>query len=142
FPDEPPRRRLLIAAAAVALVIFNPIFTITSGRTWNHDLPTLLMMLALGAMWRWGAAADKSFGACVVACGSAGALMGLATGVRLTFAPPAAVFLLLPLMVDGARPVRRAAMFSAYTVGVILALVPALLIFRAAPQAFMFGNFT
>jgi len=37
---------LLMASGALVLVLLNPLFVYTSGLSWNHDLPTLLMVAA------------------------------------------------------------------------------------------------
>ena len=46
FRDRTPTVRWMVAGGSALLLATNPLFTFTSGRAWNHDLPVLLTLLA------------------------------------------------------------------------------------------------
>ena len=88
FESRRANQRRMIVAAVVLILISNPLFLFTSGRSWNHDLPTVLTLLAFVAVAHRGLKNPGSAWWML----AAGVLMGLAVGFRLTFAPPAAAF--------------------------------------------------
>ncbi len=139
FHAQPPKLRTMLAIGLTVLVLANPIFTLTSGRSWNHDLPTFLMLLALAALQ--GAGGERRRPRTLLAL-AAGLLMGIATGVRLTFAPPALAMMAWPYVADHLALRKRWQLALTYSAGVVVALIPVLVIFWLAPQRFLFGNFT
>jgi len=135
FPRLPDPLRFLIAAGSALLLLANPLFTYTSGKAWNHDLPVLLTLLAFAVhsrVARQGGGRRWAF--------LSGLLVGLAAGTRLSFAlaaiPLGGTLLLFPF---DARQ-KRSALVRAWAVGVLLALVPSLLLWALAPRPFLFGN--
>jgi hypothetical protein len=134
----------------VALVVGNGPVTFATGLAWNHDLPVLLTLLAMGLFPSAGppdSGGSRRFGrtARLVAAGVA---LGLAIGARLAFAPAVLPFLLAALLpgADGrqaagwaAPGLRRAGALAA---GVVLGLAPVLGLAVLAPRAFLFDNFT
>lgn len=127
-----------IGAIIVATVLIsNPVFLFTSGRAWNHDVPTLLAVAAFFAVVRGlrGGRSGLVF--------AAGVLTGLAVGARLTFIPAAATLAIAPFLSghlgDRRRRLRHCAHFC---VGFGLALVPLALVAAGDWHAFWFGNFT
>ena len=130
-------RRAAWAAGLVAggALLTNPVFTATSGRAWNHDLPTLLLLLATFALWRGTERGRRGWLA------AAGVLLGLAAGTRLTFAPVWLAFAVASYRGLG-RGRRGAGGVLLMTAGCAAALLPLIAVAAAAPRAFLFGNFT
>ena len=126
------RTRLAVASAAAVLLLCNPIFIFTSGRAWNHDLPTLAMLLAFLAAVR-GIRRERAGWLF-----AAGLLAGIAIGTRLTFVLPAAALAAGPFLHHATG--RRTKLAGAYAAGMALALVPLLVSFAQAPRQFVFGN--
>src|SRR5438477_528918 len=88
-----PTRPAIGGAGVVALTLLcNPVFIFTSGRAWNHDLPTLAMLLAFVAAVR-GIRRDRAGWQF-----AAGLLAGIAIGTRLTFVLPAAALAAGPFL--------------------------------------------
>jgi hypothetical protein len=160
---------LAAGTATVALVVGNGPVTFATGLAWNHDLPVLLTLLAVGLFP--GAAPDhplaaerapgervrrdKSRGyvqpgtgmgsARAVRLAAAGAALGLAIGARLAFAPAVLPFLLATTQAGGRTPAGWTARLrgaGALMAGVILGLAPVLALAIPAPQAFLFDNLT
>jgi 4-amino-4-deoxy-L-arabinose transferase-like glycosyltransferase len=128
--------RFLVGAGVVLVLLSNPLFTYTSGRTWNHDLPVLLTLAAF-----------------IVHCQGArrqeldrwiffsGALVGAAVGTRLSYGLALAPFAGVIFVGPGPATVRRRLrLLLSFSAGVLVALLPSLLIFVLAPQQFVFGN--
>ncbi len=130
-------RRLTVGAAAVVLLVANPLFIYTSGRAWNHDLPTLLTMLAvLVHLAALGAPARVR-----ILFAASGFLIGAAAGTRLTYLLAVPAFALTVLFVRGGRTIReRAVLLSWHGLGLALGLLPALVLLVASPDRFVFGN--
>jgi len=130
-------RRLAVGAAAVVLLVANPLFIYTSGRAWNHDLPTLLTMLAvLVHLAALGAPARVR-----ILFAASGFLIGAAAGTRLTYLLAVPAFALTVLFVRGGRTIReRAVLLSWHGLGLALGLLPALVLLVASPERFVFGN--
>jgi 4-amino-4-deoxy-L-arabinose transferase-like glycosyltransferase len=137
FLDGPRWRRFLIAAGAVLLLMCNPLFTFTSGRAWNHDLPTLLILLAFLACCL-GTRRPHSVGWVA----ASGLLLGFAIGTRLTYLPLLAPFAAVAMWHPSTNSWRkRIVLTSAFGGGVLIGLAPALVLFAIAPEQFIFGNF-
>ncbi|HMB94858.1 MAG TPA: hypothetical protein VKK61_02340 [Tepidisphaeraceae bacterium] len=131
------RTRLLIQTTVLIILIGNPLFIVTSGRSWNHDLPTLLTLLAF-LMICFGLRNKNSTSWRFI---SAGALMGLAVGTRLTFAPAAVILPLSLLCINGIDKQNRGRLAGYFLFGLIAALLPVGFLFMMAPHQFIFGNF-
>lgn len=138
FHDKQRFTRLGISGAASLLLITNPIFRYTSGRAWNHDVPTLLTCIAAALFLRTRSAARPE--RWLLACG---ALVGLAVGTRLTYVLAVVPFLLAILVrrhEAGWKVAKSQA--AAFGAGIGLASVPWVALFVAAPREFLFGNIT
>jgi hypothetical protein len=127
-------QNLLLAATVLGLLLTNPLFLYTEGKTWNHEVPTALL-LGSGALLIAAASKDRLWLTAL-----AGILGGLAAGCRLTFAP-ALLGLALFVWLQPAPSRRRLAHFLTLTFFATLALAPALMCFALQPEAFVFGNF-
>ena len=137
FVSVRPIPRFLIATASVALLMMHPIFLFTTGRAWNHDLPTFLSLLAIGALFR-SLLSKHPFLLHVMA----GLLMGVSIGVRMTFAPVALAMVTIPLMMSPSGHQRKLKLASTFSAGVIIALLPAILFALSIPRQFLFDNFS
>jgi len=138
FRGRPALTRFTISGAACLILITNPIFRYTSGRAWNHDLPTLLTLaaVALFLQSRPGARAPKWM------LGS-GALVGLAIGTRLTYLLALLPFVLgILLSRPGEGWLGKRSDTGAFGAGLALASLPWIALFAAAPRRFIFGNIT
>jgi hypothetical protein len=129
---------LIRLATAMALPLFmslNTLFLYTSGRAWNHDLSVFLALSAF--LVHCGALARSRPGPGLVA---SGLLLGLAAGVRLSWAPAALPFLAavywLGTPSGQARTWRRGLPFLG---GIALAALPWLALFLCAPADTFFG---
>ena len=123
----------LAGGVATCLLLFSPLFEYTSGRAWNHALPTLLSVAAFVAHTRAGGQQYRFRGWVW-----SGMLLGLATGARLTYLLAAVPFLafLLSNQPRGFR-IRPAA---AHVLGLAIGLLPSGLLFGLAPRQFAYGN--
>jgi len=132
-----PGRRWMILSAAVIVALFtlNPLFAFTAGRTWNHELPTFMAVLALVLVL----SARERGSATLLAMG--GFVCALAVGGRLTILPLLGMLGVLPLAFFSVPWRGRAALVTAYVAGALLGLAPSLIFFALAPEQFLFGNF-
>jgi hypothetical protein len=130
FQERSRGLHFLVAAGSIGLLVFNPVFAHTAGRAWNHEAVVLLALLAFLAHCR-----GMKTGSVKHICFS-GALVGLAVGIRLTFAPAILGFLLV-LFIYSRQPKRSLLFFIS---GLLVALLPSILLFAIAPEQFVFGN--
>jgi hypothetical protein len=128
------RWRFVAACGAVIFLIFDPLFIFTTGRTWNHDLPALLTVLAVLMQVKAAQRSSLAWSATSAVCA------GLAVGTRLTYAP-----ILIPLWASNwilPVPLRQRIIFAfTYVAGATAALGPSLYYFFAHRDQFLFGNF-
>lgn len=129
--------RLSIAAFAVLLYITNPLFISIDGKAWNHALPALLSLVAFLIYFQTeGRPTIRISFIC-------GALLGVASGTRLTYSLLVPVFLAMfyfrPLPNDERRLLWKNLL--AFCGGVFVALIPILILFALAPRQFMYGNY-
>jgi hypothetical protein len=129
------RRRWLFSGGIVLIYMCSRLFTYTNGWSWNHDPSVLCALgafclhvrgLRCGGRWHFAAA---------------GALCGLAIGIRLSFALifiPFACSLLIGKSSLARRQRLLALSFAALAAA--LALLPALAHWLADPDQFLFGN--
>ncbi len=124
---------ILIATGLLLLLLYDPLFLYASGKTWNHEVPTCLLVFAL--IFHLRASDRNSLPSLLLS----GFLSGLAVGCRLTFAP-----CLLPLLgAVGFFPFpreRRWFMAASFTASVTLALSPSLYFLATSTESFLFGN--
>ncbi len=134
FGALPLPMRLLTATALPGLMMATPLFVLTSGKAWNQDLPLAAAMLALVALWR-AAVSRRRTGLWGLACG---ALLGLAIGARITYAPLLIGFLLLIPLMPRDKDARLQTM-SGFLGGGGLTLLPTILVWLGNPAAFWYG---
>jgi 4-amino-4-deoxy-L-arabinose transferase-like glycosyltransferase len=136
FRTMQPLVRFGISAGSALLLASNPIFVYTSGLAWNHDLPVLLVLLAvvlLGRSIRRPSAGWHTF--------FAGIVVGSAIGTRLSFAPIILAFVGAAFLLPGvARGLKKLFLQGVFTVGTLVALAPVLMLFAQAPAGFAFDN--
>ncbi len=132
-----PALRLGIGALVLLLLITSAAYLHAAGRAWNHDLPIALALAATLALVR--APGQREMGRALVWSALAGLLLGLAVGIRLTFAPLALPFAIAPWLWPGGTR-RRLAVVAALGGGMLVGLAPTLYSLLLAPDAFFFGN--
>lgn len=130
-----PWPRLALAGALALLLCTSTLALLTNGRTWNHD-PALLPVVLAFCAYILAARGEKA-GAWLFACGLC---VGLAIGTRLTFAPIVAPFGLAVLLLPVADWRRRVTLATLFSLGVLVALLPALYFLSTQPEQFLYGN--
>ncbi|MEQ1862090.1 MAG: hypothetical protein ABMA13_19405 [Chthoniobacteraceae bacterium] len=134
FRDRGTKVAWRVAMAVTGLCVVSSLFTGTTGRAWNQEPSTLL---AVGAFVLLGHGLDSARRGWLLA---SGALLGLAIGMRITYAPLIAPLGLATLLGAQAWGVRlRAAM--TFSAGLLAALAGVFVLYAKAPEAFIFGNF-
>ncbi len=128
--------RWLIGASAALMLVLSPLFAFTSGRAWNHALPTFLTVAAFMI--------HLSAGECERATlfwGVSGALLGFAVGARVSYLPAIIVFLgyLLLRPFPRNKSSRRRSV-AAHLLGFGLSLLPTFLLAALAPTQFAYGS--
>jgi hypothetical protein len=129
------RPRALLSGGIALTFACSRLFTYTSGWAWNHDAAVLCALLACLLHLR---GLRRAAGGPFVA---AGFLVGLAIGIRLSFALviiPFAVSLLCSRSALSWR--RRGAALGGAMLAAVLALLPALGHLAASRDQFVFGN--
>ena len=130
--------RFVVAASIVMLLMTSPSFLHASGRAWNHDFPVLLTVLAACIMAYWLTQRIRPIWWMIIP----GLLIGLATGVRLSFVLVAAPFVLMILLAWSWRSRQAWYGILLFGVGMAIGFLPSLVMFALAPQEFLFGNLT
>jgi len=129
------RKRFWCAAGAGVMFLANPLFTRTAGRAWNHDFPVLMSLLGFLVLER--GLSSRGFGRVL----GAGILVGLAVTARLTFATELAPFYLFIILFPAVSLSRRITLFSAFTIGGLIAFIPSIWFWAQSPANAYFGNF-
>ncbi len=134
-PSSSSRRYLLVGTAGLlTLVFFDPLFDFTIGKTWNHEFPSLCLVLAL-LLTVMNSSRDR-----VILAILAGIVGGVAVGARLTFLTVAVPLCAAPLLFT--LPLRRRLILvAAASGGFVLAMAPTLWLWVRSPEAFIFDNF-
>jgi hypothetical protein len=125
---------LALAAISLLLLVGDPLFRYTAGKTWNHEVPTALLLGALASM------AAASWRQSLLFIILSGVLAGLATGCRLTFAP-AMIGLFIFVWLQPIPVRQRGIQALALTIAGTAALAPSLYYLFFHRDAFIFGNF-
>lgn len=127
------RSRLLLTSAGVVLLLYDPVFLYTAGKTWNHEVPTALIVGALLLQARFFETPHLGFAVI------AGLLGGLGAGCRLTFGPMLIPLCLLAFLVKGS--VRTKVLHGlCWGGGAFIGLLPSIWLWALAPEQFVFGN--
>jgi hypothetical protein len=124
-----------LASCAVLALVLSPLFRYTSGRAWNHALPSLL---SLAALWFHLAAGRSERPGRWLA---SGLLLGAAVGARASFLALLVPFGWFAYRSEGLAggTGRRGLLYS--LAGTFVGLAPALLFAAIAPRHFVYGNF-
>ncbi|MEZ4731076.1 MAG: hypothetical protein R3E79_28480 [Caldilineaceae bacterium] len=126
--------RLLIAFGSVLLFVNSPVLAAATAHVWNHTPATLCALLTLAfylQALRRGAVRYFFL---------SGLSLGMAIGIRVSFAPMVVPFLVVLFLPSIAKEIRRWPSFAAFTGGGILANLPALYFLATSPAQFVFGN--
>jgi hypothetical protein len=125
---------IFLGIGVLLLLLSDPLFRYTAGKTWNHEVPTALLMGAVACL---AAAAKRNQLGLTLA---AGALGGLAAGCRLTFAPTLLGLFAFTWLIPVPRQ-RRACHAAVLTAAATAALLPSLYYLATQTESFIFGNF-
>ena len=125
---------VVAAGLILTLLFFDPLFRTAVGKTWNHDFPTLCILLALVCT------IANARGCSTVLALLAGIAAGLALGARLTFAP-AVVPLCAACLCFESPWNARWRLLLAFGGGFLVSLLPIFWLCWTAPDAFLFDNF-
>ncbi len=130
--------RLKLSFVVPALLLLSPHFSRTSGRAWNHGLAVLLCTVAALIFIH-----EFRTGYRTIVIFFCGVLLGIAIGIRLSFAvAPAAFFAHLVIDRPDSSPWWPLRKGLTLTAGILVGLAPPIYLLVRAPEAFMFGNFT
>jgi hypothetical protein len=130
-----PRRRLWMAIGVGVMILVNPLFTRTAGRSWNHDFPAFFSLLGFLAISR--GLQSRSLGLLA----ASGLAVGIAVTTRLTFATELLPFVVFVLIYPNISLARRAGLLAAFAVGCLLAMLPSIWVWAQSPVNAYFGNF-
>jgi hypothetical protein len=131
-----PPARWGLSLAVCGLLFVNPVFAYAYFRAWNQSLPLLFMLVAIVCQWR---------GATTGRCGwfgLSGVALAMAVSTRISYAPLGLPFLVLAWCVPETCWNRRLRYIAAWTLGMAVGSLPALLVIVHAPAAFFFDNFS
>ena len=135
FRAHPPRFARWATVGAMLLALSSWVFTKTTGHAWNHEPP---LLFALAAFFAQVAGVRRAHGGWLFA---GGVLLGIAIGIRITYAPLLAPFGLATLFLSKVNPLRRAALAAWFSAGVLIALSGIAWLAALAPEQAWFGNF-
>jgi len=123
--------RLYGAAGLTLLLVNSPLLATATAHVWNHTPATLCALLAFFLLVR---ALQRGRG---LLFGLSGCALGMAIGIRLSFAPLLLPFAIALLWFAGLGKVRRGLLFAA---GCAVANLPALYFLATHFTQFWFGN--
>jgi 4-amino-4-deoxy-L-arabinose transferase-like glycosyltransferase len=134
----PTHYRYILTWAGVLLLIATPLYAFTSGYAWNHNLATLLAILAFALLWQ-SARSLRPVGWIF----ASGVLIGLAVGTRTSFVTALPAFALAlwfhPQAGSLGGVIKRWVWLG---LGMLLALLPVVIFYLAAPGGFVYDNWT
>ena len=136
LPKEQAFTGLILAVSSIITLATNDLFVFTTGWSWNHELSTLLAVLAFVSHHH----AAKSIRATRWFMLS-GTLLGLATGTRATsgFLLPAFIGSFIYLENSNIR--QKLVALSMFSTCFLISLLPSIGLFMHAPEQFVYGNF-
>lgn len=134
FAARPVKQRIGIGLGAMALMLSVPVFYNTAGHSWNQEPSALLALLSFLCLPIIQPHA-KPAGRLVIS----GILLGLAIGMRVTFAPLVMPFAIM-LWLGGAPVKERIQRIVIFGAGIALALLPVVWACFAGIDGFVFGN--
>jgi hypothetical protein len=132
----PARTANLYSLGIVVLFLGARVFTYTNGWVWNHDAS--ICALLAGVLFHLRGLRTGE----IIPFALAGAFLALSVSIRLTTAPALGAIALSGLLLPSALTWRRKILAGiAAAAGLAFVLGPTLVIYRAAPNEFLFGNF-
>jgi len=123
---------LLLALAACILYVFNPLAAYTNGYAWNHDVVILCVMVSL---WLF-ISADSQENRRPLRIAAIGALLTLATWMRVTTAPAQLLFFVMILSLPANSIAQRLRTALPFLAASVLVSIWPLWVIAQAPQAF------
>lgn len=123
---------LLFGLAAVALYVFNPFVDYAAGYAWNHDVVILCVVISL---WLF-VTTDLQTRSPLWRIGAAGALLTLATCMRVTTVLVELLFLAAVLVAAGGSPRNRVRTALPFCAASLAVMIWPLWVIAQAPQAF------
>lgn len=123
-----------LIVAVAALLLTDPLFLWTSGKTWNHEVPVMLLVVAF--LCQVGAVQRNSLLLSVLS----GFLVSLSIGTRSTVLPVVIPFAASFLLVPEASARRRSALFGAFLLAGLVGAAPSLYSYLTSRDAFLFCN--
>ena len=127
--------RFVLAAGFTLLLVCSSLWMHTAARAWNHS-SALLPVVAAFTAFILAARGEKPGGWLF----ASGLCVGLALGTRLTFAPVVAPFGLAVLLLPHCTWQRRFASAAWFSLGVFVAVLPAMYFLGAHHEQFLYGN--
>lgn len=125
----------VLAAIATVLLPSTIFFQYTSSKVWNHSSALLCAVVAFSAQCK---AIRESRPTCFLLSGFA---LGMAMGIRLTYAPLVAPFLVATLVFGSPAWRTKARSVLAFAIGGVLANLPAIYFCLTSCRDFVFGTF-
>lgn len=126
--------RLLVAGSCTLLLVNSPLLLAATAHVWNHTPATFCALLAFLCHWR-ALRRDHWFPLL-----ASGFCLGMAIGIRLSFAPLAAAFVIALLYFPSAAGVSKTRRLLLFAAGCTLANLPALYFLFTQFDRFWFGN--
>jgi hypothetical protein len=135
FAGQDKLSSLILPVASVALLMHSPLFQNAASLAWNHTPSTLFAVLAF-LLHCQAIRSNKSLPYFFMS----GVSLGMAIGIRLSFAPLAVPFLLAIVVFRVGAAKGRGLNVMAFAAGGLLANLPAVYFFFTSYEDFLFGN--
>ncbi len=135
LPQDDKRISLSVALSAAVLVANSSLYALAASRVWNHAPSTLCALIAFMAHSHAlrGCRSGKYFLL-------SGIFLGMAIGIRLSFAPLVLPFLIMPILLPNSDAKWKVRGIVAFGAGGLLANALGLYFWITHPAQFWFGN--
>ena len=127
---------LIVPICITVLLLHSPLYRYATSHVWNHAPSTFFALLAFLIHCR-GIRCEKPLAIMFFS----GVCLGMAIGIRLSFAPMIIPFLLAIMLFSAGTFKTKGLQVLAFCVGGLLANVAAIIFFITSYQDFWFGNF-
>jgi hypothetical protein len=135
FAGQGKLNSLIVPLSSTALLIHASLFSDASGQVWNHTPSTVFAILSF--LFHCRAIHDKKP---LTYFFMSGVSLGMAIGIRLTFAPLLLPFLFAIVVFRAGTIKDKGLNVVAFSIGGLLANLPAVYFLFTSYQDFMFGN--